>query len=81
MTPPAASAAAAWAGWPGVGDSGEESGFARVGITDQTHFGEDAQLKQKLALVTRLARLRKARRLMGRGSKVPVPETAAPSLA
>ena len=65
----------------GVRNRGQQRGLARVGIADQAHLGDDAQLEEKLAFLARFPGLGEARGLAPGGGKVPVAQPAAPALA
>src|ERR1035437_618592 len=66
---------------PGLGNGREQRGFARVRITDEADFGDDAKFQKVFAFHARLARLRETRRLAARRREITVAQTAAPAFA
>ncbi len=62
-------------------DSGQQRGFAGVGITHESNFGNDAKLENEAAFFAGLARLRKARGLVCSGRKITISQAAASSFA
>ena len=61
-------------------DARDERRLAGVGKADEPDVGEQLQLQPKLSLLARLARLRLARRAIGRRREVRVAEAAASAL-
>src|SRR5438552_5759515 len=66
---------------PGMGDGGEQSGFAGIGVADKSNVGDETQLQEELAFVAWLARLRKTRGLPGGGGEIAVAQSASAALA
>ena len=64
-----------------AGNGREQSGLARVRITDQADFRDDAQFQKKIAFVARLARLRETRRLARGGGEIAIAQSAASAFA
>ena len=60
---------------------GEQSGLAGVRITDEADLRHDAKFQKIFAFRARFARLRETRRLMARGRKIAITQSAAPALA
>ena len=64
-----------------AGNGREQRGLARVRITDQPDFRDDAQFQKKIAFVARLARLRETRRLARGGGEIAIAQSAATAFA
>ncbi len=64
-----------------AGNGREQRGLARVRITDEADFRDDAEFQQKIAFVARLARLRESRRLARGGGEIAIAQSAAPAFA
>jgi hypothetical protein len=65
----------------GLGNGREQRGLAGVGIAHQADLGHDAEFQAVFALGAGFARLRKTRRLVARGGKIAVAQSAAPAFA
>ncbi len=64
-----------------AGNGREQRGLARVRITDEADFRDDAKLQQKIAFVARLAWLRESRRLARGGGEIAIAQSAASAFA
>ncbi len=66
---------------PGLGNGGEQSGFAGVRVAHQADVRNEPKFEQKIAFLARFARLRKTRRLSSGGGEITIAQTATAAFA